>query len=96
MAKLTADDKERLAALSDDELRVEIEVALRRQMKTDADRKAYAKSCADLIARQKAIVKFAIDTLEDRQRELTGDDGIDADEGESLLDPAPWRSVAHA
>lgn len=64
--KLTEDEKEHLESLDDDDLRLEMETAVRRRKKVKEDKSAYAKACNDVIKLQEAKMDFIVDVLSKR------------------------------
>ena len=64
---LTEEERERYEEMDDDELRVAIERNERKRRRIDAEKKAYASACKDMIDMLNAQTDTALDVLEKRQ-----------------------------
>lgn len=59
--------REDLVSMDPDELRAELEIELRKQKRADADKKAYSKSCNEIIKESKQRSDMILEVLEDYQ-----------------------------
>jgi hypothetical protein len=65
--KLTEEEREEMAAMTTDELRVVVESAVRKRKAVKDDKGAYTKACNDIIKLQEARMNHAVDVLASRE-----------------------------
>lgn len=65
--KLTEEERERLDDMSTEDLRIEVEMAVRKRKKIKEDKSAYVKACNDILKLQEAKMEYAVEVLERRE-----------------------------